>query len=194
MLCGNVEIWTTHGKNLRRPAGKGASRHRRLAQNFGDVRTRRAKQQAAVLAFNLQFWVNHYDPVEAFDGLCSKAGAALRRVGVPGSEAPAQRLPGNQRGPRQVADPPRSPGVEIERKRRPLESPDGPQVQRHRSSDKLLKEVRRQGHRGPCQNSVRQLLRRPPKMKPVCHQEIFSTRVILPVGITRPPGRDGGTD
>jgi hypothetical protein len=38
----------------------------------------------------------------------------------------------------------------------------------------LLKEVHRQGHRALCQNSVLQLLRRPPKMKPVCHQEILS--------------------
>ena len=146
------------------------------------------------MAFNLQFRVDHDDPAERFDGLCSKAGAALRCVGVPGSEAPAQRLPGNQRGPRQVADPPRRPGVEIERQRRPLESPDSPQVERHRSGDKLLKEVHRQGHRGLCQTSVRQLLRGPPKMKPVRHQEILSARVILPVGITRPAGRDGGAD
>jgi hypothetical protein len=40
----------------------------------------------------------------------------------------------------------------------------------------------------------RQLLRRPPKMKPVRHEEILSARVILPVGLTRPAGRDGGAD
>lgn len=65
------------------------------------------------------------DPVERFDGLCSKAGAALRCLGVPGSEAPAQRLPGNQRRPRQVAHPARRPGVEIECQRR-SRSPDAP--------------------------------------------------------------------
>ena len=31
-------------------------------------------------------------------------------------------------------------------------------------------------------------------MKPVRHQEILSARVILPVGITRPAGRNGGAD
>ena len=98
------------------------------------------------MAFYLQFGVDHDYSSECVDRFCSKAGAALRRIGVPGSEAPAQRLPGNQRGPRQVADPARRPGVEIERQRGLLEGLDGPQVERHRSGNKLLKKVRRQGN------------------------------------------------
>ena len=98
------------------------------------------------MVFYLQFGVDHDYPSECFDRFCSKAGAALRRIGVPGSEASAQRLPGNQRGPRQIADPARRPGVEIERQGRLLESLDSPQVERHRSGDNLLKEVHRQGH------------------------------------------------
>ena len=153
--------------------GKGASRHRRLTQNFGDVWTRRAKQQAVVLAFNLQFWVHHYDSVERFDGLCSKAGAALRRVGVPGSEAPAQRLPGNQRVPRQVAHPARRPGVEIECQRRTLEGTNSSQVEWHRGGHELIEEVHREGHRGLCPCLSRQFLRSPPKMEVVRHQQVL---------------------
>ena len=149
--------------------GKCATRHRTLAKNFGDVWTRRAKQQAVVMAFNLQFRVDHDDPAERFNGLCSKAGAPLRCVGVPRSEAPAQRLPGNQRGPREIADPACRPGVEIERQRRLFESPDGPQIERHRGGHELIEEVHRKGHRGLCPCLSRQFLRGPPKMEAVRH-------------------------
>jgi len=146
------------------------------------------------MVFYLQVGVDHDYSSECFDRFCSKAGAALRRIGVPGPEATAQRLPGNQRGPRQIADPARRPGIEIKRQRRLLESLDGPQVERHRSGNKLLKEVHRKGHRGLYQIFIGQLLRRPPEMKPVRHEEILAAGVILPVGLTRPAGRDGGTD
>jgi len=57
--------------------------------DFGDVRAGRAKQQAILMAFYLQFGVDHDDFAERFDGFHSKAEAALRRIGVPGPEAPA---------------------------------------------------------------------------------------------------------
>ena len=58
--------------------------------DFGDVRTGRPNQQAILLAFYFQFRVDHDNPAERFNGFHSKAGAALRRIGVPGPEAPAQ--------------------------------------------------------------------------------------------------------
>jgi hypothetical protein len=47
------------------------------------------KQQAILLAFYLQFRVDHDYPSERFDRFHSKAGAALRRIRVPSPEAPA---------------------------------------------------------------------------------------------------------
>jgi len=98
------------------------------------------------MAFDLQFWINHDHSAECFDRFPAKAGAALRRVGISGSETPTQRLPWNKRRPRQIANPARRPGVKIEGQRRPLESSDGPQIKRNRSSDELLKEAHGKGH------------------------------------------------
>ena len=123
--------------------GKGATRHRDYRRTLGMCGPEGRSSRPFSWSFDLQFGVDHDYPSEGLDGFASKAGAALRRFGIPGSEAPAHRLPGNQRGPRQVADPARRPGVEIERQRRLLESLDGPQVERHRSGNKLLEKVRR---------------------------------------------------
>jgi hypothetical protein len=64
-------------------------------------------------------------------GFASKTRAALRSVCVPA--APACR-----------------PRVEIERQRRALESPDGPQVERHWGGYELFKEVHGEGDGGFC--------------------------------------------
>jgi hypothetical protein len=51
-------------------------------------------------------------------------------------------------------------------------------------------------HGRHCRNFVRQPLRRPPepKVKPVRHERILSSGMIMPVGFTRPASRDVGTD
>jgi len=136
ITCSSAPVLWKCAKCAGRPRGKtrssylsggnGATRQRLLAQNFRYVRTGRAQEQAILLAFDLQFWIDRDYSAERFDGFRSKARAALRSVGVARPEATAERLPGNQRGPRQVAHPARRPGVEIERQWRPLDSPDGP--------------------------------------------------------------------
>jgi len=132
---------TNNDENLRPLSGERRYAQSCLSRDFRDVRARGTQKQAPLQYFDFQFRVYHDYLAEGFDGFAAKADAALRRFGVPGSKAPPQRLPRNQRWARQVADPPCRPGVEVERQRRLLEGPHGPQIERHRRGNELLKEV-----------------------------------------------------
>ena len=127
------------GENLRPLAGE--RRLRRSAGEPGNVRRRGKKQHAAVFDLKAQRGIDPANAPEGVQNPCAELDAALRCVGISGPEAPAQRLPGDQRRPLQIADAPGRPGIEIERQRRLLEYADRAQIERNGRGDKLLEEV-----------------------------------------------------